>query len=133
MGILFYVSWELTLFTIGIMLPLMCFTPIYGSIVQKIQKDVSDKTAKQTETAEESFSNIRTVKAFASEDVQSILFATRNDDVFSVQKRLSGWYGFFGGFVGTFAWGSITALIYFASYLIGSPSSDLTIGDFTAF
>lgn len=68
-GILFYVSWEMTLFTIGIMLPMMCFTPIYGSVIQKIQKDISDKTARQTETSEESFSNIRTIKAFASEDI----------------------------------------------------------------
>lgn len=61
------------------------------------------------------------------------MFATRNDDVFQVQRRLATWYGIFGGFVGILAWGSVTALIYFASYLISSPRSTLTIGDFTAF
>jgi len=133
MGILFWVSWEMTLFTIAIMIPLMCFTPIYGGCIQKIQKQISDKTAKQTEITEESFSNIRTIKAFASEDVQTVMFSTRNDDVFNIQKRISNWYGFFGGFVGTFAWGSVTLLIYFASYLIESPNSKMTIGTFTSF
>lgn len=86
LAIVIYISWQMTVFFLCIMMPFNCFIPIYGSIIAKIRKTISDKAALQTETAQESFSNIRTIKAFASEDIQSVEFFNRNMEVFKYQK-----------------------------------------------
>lgn len=58
----------MTLFTLGIMLPTMFFGPVYGRAMRKLQKEISDGKAAASALAEEAFSNVRTVKAFATED-----------------------------------------------------------------
>jgi ABC-type multidrug transport system fused ATPase/permease subunit len=66
----FIISWKMTLFTFGIMLPGMTVGPIYGRTMKKLQKLISDTKADSSAVAEEAFSNIRTVKAFATEDLE---------------------------------------------------------------
>ena len=44
-GIFLYTSWEMTLFTLGIMVPIMCIIPPFGKFMSRIQKEVSDKRA----------------------------------------------------------------------------------------
>lgn len=64
----FIISWEMTLFTLAIMVPGMTSGPMYGRYIRKIMKEISDVKAESSAIAEEAFSNIRTVKAFATED-----------------------------------------------------------------
>mmetsp|Transcript_17902 Transcript_17902/g.27686 ORF Transcript_17902/g.27686 Transcript_17902/m.27686 type:complete len:82 (+) Transcript_17902:666-911(+) len=79
----FYLSWKMTLFTLGVMLPTMFFGPVYGRFMRKVNKDISDGKARASNIAEEAFSNIRTVKAFATEDVECVAYAKENDYVFA--------------------------------------------------
>lgn len=65
----------MTLFTFAIMMPTMMFGPIYGRFMRKINKQISDEKADASSIAEEAFSNIRTVKAFATEDQECIAYA----------------------------------------------------------
>lgn len=58
----------MTLFGLGILSPCICYIFIYGDFIEKITKRISDAEAEQSEMAQESFSNIRTIKVFASED-----------------------------------------------------------------
>lgn len=64
----FIISWKMTLFTLAIMLPSMLTGPVYGRAMKRLQKEISDHKAEASTVAEEAFSNIRTVKAFATED-----------------------------------------------------------------
>lgn len=66
-AILFYISPQLTGATLGSILPMIIFSVFYGRAMKKIQKEIQDKKALTTTLAEEAFSNIRTVKAFATE------------------------------------------------------------------
>lgn len=59
----------MTIFMFVILLPMLIIVPNIGRYFKKIQKEISDEQAKLSEISEESFSNIRTIKAFASEDI----------------------------------------------------------------
>ena len=64
------ISWKMTLFLIATMVPTMFFTPAYGRFAKQIRKDISDGQAASSNVAEEAIANIRTVKAFATEEVE---------------------------------------------------------------
>jgi ATP-binding cassette subfamily B (MDR/TAP) protein 9 len=91
----FKISWKMTLFTIAIMLPGMIFSPIYGKTMKRLNKEISDGKAAASSIAEEAFSNIRTVKAFATEDRECINYADKNDYVYLKAKESAKCYGFF--------------------------------------
>jgi len=59
---LFIISWELTLAMIGSILPVIVFSVVYGRMMKSAQKKVQDSKAYISTLAEETFSNIRTVK-----------------------------------------------------------------------
>lgn len=48
-------------------LPIMIFGFFYGRKIRKLQKEIQEEKAKMTNVAEESYGNIRTVKAFSNE------------------------------------------------------------------
>jgi ABC-type multidrug transport system fused ATPase/permease subunit len=127
----FVISWKMTLFTLGVMLPTMCFGPVYGRFMRKINKQISDEKAAASNIAEEAFSNIRTVKAFATEDTECIDYAQKNDSVFAMAKRAARCYGGFQFMMTFVMFGSMDALIYFAAFL--NSKDGLSIGDFTSF
>jgi len=127
----FYISWKMTLFTLGVMLPTMLFGPIYGRFMRDINRKISDGKARASNIAEEAFSNIRTVKAFATEDVECVAYSKENDYVFAQARRAAICYGGFQFMMTFVMFGSLDALIYFAAYL--NQEGSLSIGDFTSF
>ena len=64
---LFVISWQLTLTTIGVLLPVVVITQIYGKRERKLSKQQQDNKAECATVAEESFGNVRIVKSFATE------------------------------------------------------------------
>ena len=127
----FIISVKMTLFTLAVMLPSLFFGPVYGKFMRKINKLVSDEKASSSNIAEEAFSNIRTVKAFATEDAECILFAEKNDEVLRHAKRAARCYGWFQFGMTFIMFGSMDALIYFAAFL--NSKGTLSIGDFASF
>jgi ABC-type multidrug transport system fused ATPase/permease subunit len=127
----FIISWKMTLFTLGIMVPTMCFGPLYGKAMKRLTKDISDGQADMSATAEEAFSNIRTVKAFANEDNECNTYAKKNNYVFEKARQAAVYYGAFSFAMQFIMFGSLDALVYFAAFL--NSSGDLTIGQFTSF
>lgn len=84
-----------------------------------------------TTVAEESFSNVRTVKAFSNEDEETEKFYKYSKQVF-IQGRTKGiWQGFFSFFVSTSMYGAMIAIIFIASKLY--EHDKITIGAITAF
>ena len=61
---------------------------------------------------------MRTVKAFATEEVECVTFGKKNDAVFETGKRAAFYYGLFNFSTEFIIFGSIDALVFFASYLI---------------
>jgi len=81
-GMFFYISWKMALFTIGVMIPTLFAGPIYGRFMKRIMKEISDGKAGASNVAEEAFSNIRTVKAFATEDRECLAYAEKNNYIY---------------------------------------------------
>lgn len=129
--IFIYISWQMTLFMLGILLPILCVVPHFGRFMKKIAKAISDTQAKASETAQESFSNIRTVKAFATEDLQSATYQKRNEDVYELERNKAIVMGMWVGTMTFFMFGGTDALIYFASF--NYFDYGLSIGDFSSF
>lgn len=67
--------------------------------------------------ADESFGNIRTVKAFSNELEETGKFEKHNLDVFNTSKTRAVWYGAFVTMVQVLLYGSMSAIIYIASIL----------------
>lgn len=112
-------------------MPVMCFGPIYGSYMKYINKVISDAKAKATEVAEEAFSNIRTVKAFATEDAETVTYFERNEKVFEAEISAGKAYGVFQFMITFVMFGTLDALIYFAAYLVRYHG--FNIGNFATF
>ena len=95
LAVFFYISWQMSLFTLGVMLPVLCLGPIYGGFVREYNKKISDAKASASEHAEEIFGNVRTVKAFATEDAECLIYQERNDEIFAYEFKVAIAYGFF--------------------------------------
>ena len=82
----FLISWKMTLFTLGVMLPTTIAGPIYGKFAKRIRKEISDAKAESSNVAEEAIANIRTVKAFATEELECTEYQIKNDEIFAKAK-----------------------------------------------
>jgi ABC-type multidrug transport system fused ATPase/permease subunit len=127
----FYISWKMTLFTLGVMLPGSMVVPVWGKFKRKIEKEVSDSKAEASNVAEEAFTHIRTVKAFATEEDECVHYQEKNLMVYKLQLSMAFWYGGFSFAMIFVMFGSLDALVWFAAYL--NDSDGLTIGEFTSF
>ena len=58
----------MTLFMLAVMLPLFFYAKCASKYIRAIMKNISDASAKVSELSQECFGNIRTVKAFGTED-----------------------------------------------------------------
>lgn len=105
--------------------------PQYGKAIKFINKQISDTKAKASSIAEEAFSNIRTVKAFATEDRECNNYTEHNNETFRYARKAAIYYGIFSFGMQFIMFGSLDALVYFAAYL--NEQNELTIGQFTSF
>lgn len=87
MVIFFVVSWEMSLFMVVLLMPAMIFLPLYTNFNRTIHKKISDQKAAATNVSEESLGNIRTVKAFATEDYECRRYQKHNDDILVSAKK----------------------------------------------
>ena len=85
--------------------------------MRAISKQVQEEKAVMNTSAEESFSNVRTVKAFSNELQESDKFAKANDTTYDWGKAKSIWYGFFSCFVQVLLYGSMVGVIAMATWL----------------
>lgn len=79
---------------------------------------ISDTKASATEVAEEVFSNIRTVKAFANEDNETVNYYKKNEEVYNAEFQSGKAMGCLQFLITFILFGTFDALIYFASFLV---------------
>lgn len=64
----FGISWQLTVVTIGGIVPFGITAICLGNIMRELSKELQEAKAKLGQVSEEAISNVRTVKAFACEN-----------------------------------------------------------------
>ncbi|EFC42701.1 abc transporter [Naegleria gruberi] len=128
---LFYTSWKLTLVTMSVIPPIIFGAIIYGKIVKRLSKQVQDALAKSSEVAEESFSNLRTVRSFSKEYTHVSQYNVSIDDTLKLARKLSVSSGFFNGTMTFCATASIILVLWYGGSLV--LKKEITIGLLTSF
>jgi len=81
------ISPTLTAVTFAGIIPLVLFSTFYQKWMRTLQRLIQNEKGKMNTVAEESFSNIRTVKAFSNEDTEIAKFATGNLVVYEAGRK----------------------------------------------
>jgi ABC-type multidrug transport system fused ATPase/permease subunit len=66
--IMMWIQWRMGFVTFLSIIPIVLLNICYSRKMRVLQKEISSEKSKMTVIAEEALSNVRTVKAFASED-----------------------------------------------------------------
>ena len=99
------------------MIPIIPVFPVWGRFRRDIEVQLSDAKAAASNVAEEAFSNIRTVKAFATEQEETMDYQEKNNTVYELGLKNAFYYGMFTFFLQFLQFGSLDALVWFAAYL----------------
>lgn len=125
------ISWQLTLVTFSAIVPVLIFMIVYGRKMRAISKQVQEEKAIMNTAAEESFSNVRTVKAFSNEVAEGEKFGKGNETTYQWGVQKSKWYGVFSCFVQILLYGSMVGVMAMATWLYSREK--INIGFITSF
>ena len=95
------------------------FAAIYGRYVRSITKRVQDKLADSSQVAEERFSNMRTVRAFAQEYKEVERYNNTIEDVYQLSKKEAIARAVFFGFVSILF--SVGIILFNCMYVFIAP------------
>ena len=84
LAIMIYISPPLTGVTFVAIVPIILLAIVFGNMMRKVQRTIQATKAKMSEVAEESFANIRTVKAFSNEAEESVKFIKGNAETYNM-------------------------------------------------
>ena len=73
--------------TFAAIIPLLIFSKFYAGWMRTLQRTIQEEKGKMNTVAEESFSNIRTVKAFSNEVHEITKFECGNEIVFEAGRK----------------------------------------------
>lgn len=93
LAVMFWYSWQLSLITIAGVIPTGFATIHFSGKLRIIQRQVQQVKSEMTVVAEESYQNIRTVKAFANEDEESRKFKKGNENLLKAGILKAAWMG----------------------------------------
>ena len=134
-AMLFFTSVKLTVLSLACMPVVLLPIGLLGQRVRKLSRAVQDRVADVSSHVDQTLHEIRTVQAFAQEDLESATFGERVEAVFAVAVQRSGflamliaavivlafgavglllWVGAHDVFAGRLSSGSLTAFIFYA-------------------
>ena len=129
--IMLFISPPLTGMTFGGIIPLIIFSTFYQKWMRTLQRTIQSEKGKMNTVAEESFSNIRTVKAFSNEDAEIAKFAAGNMIVYEAGRKKAVYQAIFAFATQVLLYGSMAAVVYIASLLY--KKDKITVGEISSF
>lgn len=129
--LLFVISWKLTLVMLGVLPFLVLFAVVFGRMVKNLSKGYQDSLAGSSDVAEESLSNVRTIKSFGQELKQDHHYSAKIQDSYEVAKKLAIANSGFGSIMMFFANISMIGVLWYGGILV--LDKELTIGTLTSF
>ena len=112
-------------------LPLSIFGNFYGKWMRKLQSVIQQEKAKMNTVAEESFSNVRTVKAFASEDSEIKKFMEGNIVVYNAGAKKSAAQALLTLATSLILYGAMIGVIYLSKVLY--EDGKITVGEIATY
>uniref|UniRef100_A0A8C3PEQ6 ABC-type oligopeptide transporter ABCB9 n=1 Tax=Chrysemys picta bellii TaxID=8478 RepID=A0A8C3PEQ6_CHRPI len=112
---MFSLSWQLSLVTFMGFPIIMLVSDLYGKYYKKLSKEVQNALAKANNTAEETISDMKTVRSFASEDMEANVYWEKLQQVYKLNRKEALAYTYYvwssGNVSFTLYPGKVTALV----------------------
>ena len=131
LGILAWISLELTLVMTLIVPITIIAASIYGRALRRLSKRVQDGLAGAGEIAQEAISGIRTVQAFNGEPSEVSRYQTALHIAFKLAQRRAWLGGIFQGGISFVSYVAIAVVVWYGGRL--TLAGVLSLGDLTAF
>jgi len=130
-AILFWTSWKLTLVMLSIVPLVVVGARLYGRVLRRISKAYQDALARATTVAEETIGGIRTVRAFAREEVEVGRYGGAVEDSFMLARGRAKVAAIFQGVAGFASYAAIAAVLWYGGLLL--TRGDMSMGELTSF
>ncbi|MCK6527233.1 ATP-binding cassette domain-containing protein [Myxococcota bacterium] len=104
---------------------------LYGRALRRLSRDVQDALARASEVAEETFSGIRTVRAFAREAWERGRYGEAIAATLRLARRRAGLVAAFTGGIGFAGQAAIAAVVWYGGVLL--VEGRMTFGELTSF
>jgi ATP-binding cassette subfamily B protein len=128
---LFYLSWKLTLVSLSLIPVVAVILRRFGVFVRNVSKEIQEALARASEEAEESFSNVRTVRSFGQEERQLDRYGKRIDESFQLGRRMAWAWSVFAAFISLVGGGSVIAVLFYGGKLV--LDGEMTVGTLTSY
>jgi len=119
----------------GVMLavvPLVAFAAVaYGKWVKSLSQRYQKALATASETAQEVFSSVRTVRSFAAEGKEAARYGKSVDDAYAMGAKKALAYGLFGGLIGTLGQYAVCLVLWYGGTL--TLRGEMEAADLTSF
>lgn len=130
-ALLAYTSLELTLLMLVVVPPIAVGAVLFGRVLRRYSRAVSDALATSTNVAEESIAGVRTVRLFARERHETARYGTAIGEVFRVARKRIRVTAVFQAAVTTLGSGALVAVLWHGGKLVLDGA--MTVGELTAF
>lgn len=119
-GLLFFISWELSLIMLAIIPVVMLFAVFFGRYIRKLSKKAQDSAAQSNNILEEALTGITNVKTFTNEAFELNRYRKTIQDIRSISLKNALWRGAFVSFIIFCLFGSIVVVIWKGVLLVES-------------
>ena len=130
-GLLTYTSPRLTLIMLVIVPFVSLGAAFFGRQVRGLARKTQDALASTGDVAEEVLSSMRTIRAFAAEDVESARYARSVEAAFDITKERIRYVAWFTGGATFAGYGAIAVVLWYGGHLVIAGS--MTVGQLTSF
>ncbi|MCE9578560.1 MAG: ATP-binding cassette domain-containing protein [Deltaproteobacteria bacterium] len=109
---LFVVSWQLTLYMLAIVPPVVVGTVFFGKKIRGMSRAVQDELAIASGHVQEALGAVQTVQAFVREDREVARYRTGVEAAFAQSLRLERWRSSFFATAMTAAYAALAAIVW---------------------
>ena len=131
LGILFFISWKLTLVMLAVVPAVAVGAVIFGKFTKQYSNRVQNKLAEASQVADEAISNIRTVRSFRQELRMRVSYSDSIEAGYVMAKKLAFLFASMLSFDITLAGVALLAVLWYGVILV--LEGELTVGSLTSF
>ena len=129
--LLLYTAWKLAILLFIFLPPLAWMVARFGGRVRKISRKVQDSLGDASAVADESLSNIRTVRSFAAEPLEKNRFQGALEKALAISKKKIRLIADFTGAISFLGSSAIVLILWLGGRMV--VQGELTIGTLSAF
>ena len=130
-GLLAYTSLQLTAVMLLVVPPVIIWAVFMGRRLRKLSRQSQDALARGSEVAEETFSGVRTVRAYSGEPRERARYGVAADEALELVRQRSLLSSAFMGSVTFTGYAAVAVVLWFGGKLV--IDGDMSVGALTSF